>query len=108
MGGSADDGGSLVWNGLTVGNGPSVGGSANSNALNLMGNVTTNGGDFLAWAGDRAAGTGGIDGIASNGAGHKVDTGTGDIILITDRVDGTGTTAIFFETTGHFYLVPND
>jgi len=107
LGGSSSNGGSYTWNGLTVGDGPSVGASgANFNALDLYSNVTTSGGDFLAWAGDGFSG--GVDGIASDGAGDVVNTGSGDIILITDRVDGDGSTAIFFETKGHFYLVPND
>ena len=107
LGGSSSNGGSYTWNGLTVGDGPSVGASgANFNALDLYSNVTTSGGDFLAWAGDGFSG--GVDGIASDGAGDVVNTGSGDIILITDRVDGDCSTAIFFETKGHFYLVPND
>lgn len=53
LGGSSSNGGSYTWNGLTVGDGPSVGASgANFNALDLYSNVTTSGGDFLAWAGD--------------------------------------------------------
>ena len=39
--------------------------------------MTTSGGDFLAWAGDKAPGTGGISGIANDGAGDNVNTGSG-------------------------------
>jgi autotransporter-associated beta strand protein len=113
LGGSSSNGGSYTWNGLAVGDGPSIGASgANSNALNIYGNITTNGGDFLAWAG---AGSGGVNGIASDGTGTAstggdlVNVGTGDIILITDVIDGSGTHPLFFEQSGGtFTLVPND
>ena len=108
LGGSSSSGGSLIWNGLTVGNGPSEGAiGEHSNALDIWANVTTSGGDFLAWAGDKAPGTGGISGIANDGAGDNVNTGSGDIILIADALDGTGSLTLGFETTGQFTLAPN-
>ncbi|MFM8489092.1 MAG: hypothetical protein ACKOCH_22395, partial [Bacteroidota bacterium] len=80
MGGSNSNGGSYTWNGLTVGDGPSIGGAGyNAFALDLMGHVTTNGGDLLLWAGNATT----INGIGTN-AGWIVDVGAGDIILITD------------------------
>jgi autotransporter-associated beta strand protein len=114
LGGSSTNGGSYTWNGLAVGDGPSVGASgANTNALNIYGNITTSGGDILAWAG---AGVGsGIDGIANDGTGTAatggdiVNVGSGDIILITDKFDGSTGSAMFFDQNGGtFTLVPND
>jgi hypothetical protein len=107
MGGSSTTGGSMIWNGLTVGDGPSIGSfDRNFNALDLYGSVTTNDGDFLAWAGDGYSN--GVDGIASNGGAYNVNVGSGDIILITDQVNGTGVSSIVFTTTGIFTLAPND
>ncbi|MFO0468897.1 MAG: beta strand repeat-containing protein, partial [Bacteroidota bacterium] len=108
LGGSSTAGGSYTWNGLTVGNGPSIGSSGNNaNALDLFGNVTTNGGDFLAWAGNGASGGG--NGITNDGNGDVVNVGNGDIILISDVFDGSGTTTLNFRHTGGtFTLVPND
>jgi hypothetical protein len=107
IGGSSTNGGSYTWNGLTVGNGPSVG-AAGSNLIDvdLFGNVTTSGGDFLAWAGN--GGTT-ISGIGTNGSNNLVNTGSGNISLITDRVKGNaGTSPIRFQTTGTFTLAPYD
>jgi autotransporter-associated beta strand protein len=108
MGGSSSNGGSYTWNGLTVGDGPSIGTTSfNSNGLDLYGNITTAGGDFLAWAGNGAS-AGNVQGIANDGNGDVVNVGTGDIILITDAVSGTSGDAVYFrQNGGSFILVPN-
>ncbi|HEY7907037.1 MAG TPA: hypothetical protein VIC53_08990, partial [Wenzhouxiangella sp.] len=106
MGGSSSDGGTLTWNGLTVGDGPSVGSSGyNNNALDLYGAITTGGGDLFVWAGDGYSS--GVDGIGSNGSANVVNTGSGDIVLLVDQVTGDGPQSIKFETTGTFTLAPN-
>ncbi|MGO4819175.1 beta strand repeat-containing protein [Flavobacterium sp. W22_SRS_FP1] len=107
MGGSGSNGGSYTWNGLTVGDGPSIGASGfNGNAMDIYGNITTNGGDFLAWAG---VGSGGIAGIGNDGSGDIVSVGSGDIVLITDMVSGSAGAAMYFnQTGGTFTLVPHD
>jgi hypothetical protein len=108
MGGSSSNGGSYTWNGLTVGDGPSIGTTGfNNNGLDLFGNITTAGGDFLAWAGNGAL-AGNVQGIANDGSGDVVNVGTGDIILITDAVSGTSGDAVYFrQNGGSFTLVPN-
>jgi hypothetical protein len=108
MGGSSSNGGSYTWNGLTVGDGPSIGTTGfNNNGLDLFGNITTNGGDFLAWAGNGAL-AGNVQGIGNDGSGDFVNVGTGDIILITDAVSGTSGDAVYFrQNGGSFTLVPN-
>ncbi len=98
MGGSNTNGGSYTWNGLTVGDGPSVGGS-NANALDFFNSVTTNGGDVFVWAGN---GNGGTNGIASNG-NWTINSGSGDIALVAPSTSGT----IQLTTTGAISLVPN-
>ena len=105
LGGSNSNGGSYTWNGLTVGDGPSVGNPGNNfHALDLAGNVTTNGGHFLAWAGT----SWGVNGIATvPGSGNVINTGSGDITLIANQILGQGPLAIKFQTTGVFSLVPN-
>ena len=104
MGGSNTNGGSYTWNGLTVGNGPSIGSSGyNGYAMDFYGNITTNGGDVLAWAGD---GVSGSNGIITNGS--TVNTGSGDLIFIADRVWGSNSsTSIFHTGTGKVYLLPD-
>jgi hypothetical protein len=108
LGGSSSNGGSYTWNGLTVGDGPSIGSAGfNGNALDIYGNITTNGGDFLAWAGAGALST--QSGIATDGSGDIVSVGSGDIILITDMVLGSSGDAIYFtQSGGTFTLVPHD
>jgi hypothetical protein len=104
LGGSNSNGGSYTWNGITVGDGASIGVYGyNAYALDLMGSVTTNGGDFLAWAGSAER-----PGIGNDGNGDIVSVGTGDIILITDAITGTGTNPIYFtQSGGTFTLVPD-
>jgi hypothetical protein len=91
-----------------VGDGPSIGTTGfNNNGLDLFGNITTAGGDFLAWAGNGAL-AGNVQGIANDGSGDFVNVGTGDIILITDAVSGTSGDAVYFrQNGGSFTLVPN-
>ncbi len=108
LGGSNSNGGSYTWNGLTVGDGPSIGSTGfNGNAMDISGNITTNGGDFLAWAGSAAGSN--IAGIANDGSGDIVSVGSGDIVLITDMVSGTAGAAMYFtQSGGTFTLVPHD
>ena len=104
LGGSTSNGGSYSWNGLAVGDGPSVGASgANPNALDIQGHITTSGGDLLVWAGN---GYGGTNGIVTN-SGWQLNVGDGDIILITDVILGEGPSLFFKQSGGSFTLVPN-
>ena len=106
MGGSNSDEGSYTWNGLTVGDGPSIGNYLrNYNALDLYGNVTTNGGDFMAWAGSGYS-SGGY-GITTDNDAMRLNLGTGDAILITDYILGSSSQSISLKTTGQLTLVPN-
>lgn len=106
MGGSSSASGSYSWNGLTVGDGPSVGSNnSNWNGLDLFGSISTDGGDILIWAGDGYSS--GIDGIGNDGAGDIVNAGNGDITIIADYVHGSGVYAVSFRTTGHLTIAPN-
>ncbi|MCE2834957.1 MAG: autotransporter-associated beta strand repeat-containing protein [Chitinophagaceae bacterium] len=109
LGGSGSNGGSYTWNGLTVGDGPSIGSTGfNGNAMDIYGNITTNGGDFLAWAGSTVS-SGGIAGIANDGSGDIVSVGSGNIVLITDMVYGSAGAAMYFtQSGGTFTLVPHE
>ena len=101
LGGSSTNGGSYTWNGLAVGDGPSVGTAGNNaNALDLYTAVTTNGGDFLAWAGPGY--NTGTDGLANNNAG-SVNAGSGDVTIVADETAGTFPVT----TTGALTLVPH-
>jgi hypothetical protein len=106
LGGSNSNGGSYTWNNLTVGDGPSIGSANyNANGMDLRGDITTFGGDLLAWAN---TGTGaGISGIVTSG-GNEVNVGNGDIVLITPYVLGTGLSIFFRQSGGTFTLVPNN
>ena len=106
IGGSNSSGGTYIWNGLSVGDGPSIGASgANSHALDIFGPITTSGGDLLLWAGNGF--NGGTNGISTN-AGWQLNVGSGDIVLITNVVLGVNGVPIFFrQTGGTFTLVPN-
>ena len=106
-GGSTTNNGSYTWNGLAVGDGPSIGSNgSNNNALDIYGDVLTGSGDFLAWAGNGYSS--GISGLGTDGILHTVGGGSGDIIVIANEVLGptNGGQAINFVTTGHFYLTP--
>ncbi|WP_419212558.1 gliding motility-associated C-terminal domain-containing protein [Maribacter sp. X9] len=103
-GGSSSPAGTATWNGLTVGNGPSVdASSSNQNALDFHSVVlNTGGGDALFWAGN---GTGaGLAGIETH-TSSTISTGSGDIILISDDFDAVG--ALTLNTTGQLVLAPN-
>ncbi|WP_230256355.1 YDG domain-containing protein [Rhodopirellula halodulae] len=101
-GGSNSNGGSQQWNGLTVGDGASVGANGfNHNALDLFGDVSTGGGDLLLWAG--LGFDAGIDGIGMNGS-RLLSAGDGDIWLIANDFGGVGTIQV--DLTGHLRLCP--
>jgi hypothetical protein len=65
LGGSNSNGGSSIWNGLMVGDGPSIGtsGQTNYNAMDLGANISTTGGDVFIWTGDANTAGGGYRGI---------------------------------------------
>jgi autotransporter-associated beta strand protein len=101
LGGSNTNGGSYTWNGLTVGDGPSIGSSCcNQNAIDLFCNVYTSGGDFFAWAGNGVGG--GTNGIATN-ATKIIQTMNGDITFIASSTSG----AIWLRSAGLITLAPN-
>jgi len=102
-GSSASSGGSSIWNGLTVGNGPSNGGvNANWNAFDLFGNINTGGGDALLWAG--AGYNGGINGI---GVGTvSITTGAGNLTLLTNTVGTTTSGTLTLNSTGVLTIAP--
>lgn len=105
LGGSNSNGGSYTWNGLTVGDGPSIGTSGfNGNAMDIYGNITTNGGDLLVWAGNGSGG--GTDGIVTN-AGWELNVSDGDVVFITPSVLGSGPSLLLRQNGGTFTLVPN-
>ena len=97
MGGSATSQGSTIWNGLTVGDGPSINavGVTNQNAIDFSGiTLNTSGGDVFMWA---APGTGGgTQGIHFH-TSTSINTSTGDLILAADVLDGAPT----LTSTGH-------
>nr|WP_039452010.1 T9SS type A sorting domain-containing protein [Pedobacter glucosidilyticus] len=101
LGGSNSNGGSYTWNGLTVGDGPSIGSSGyNGNALDLYGSITSSNGHVFGWAGN---GGGGTNGIANNNTG-TINAGTGTITIMSDLTSGT----FPLTTSGTISLVPND
>jgi hypothetical protein len=101
LGGSSTNGGSQTWNGLAVGDGPSVGSSnANWNAMDFDGPITTNGGDVYIWVGQGHST--GVDLHFWNGS--SINSGAGDISIISDEVSNTSPCAI--TTTGHFTWEP--
>ncbi len=112
IGGSTDGGAtSSVWNGLTVGDGPSIGASgSNGNALDYGAVITTNGGDVLIWAGSGVDNNSTTDGIRVKGdIVTTISTDTGDVTLIADYIDCwvCSGTSLSIESTGHFTLLPN-
>jgi hypothetical protein len=95
-------GGSMVntWNGLTVGTrwaASSNGG--NNNAIDLAGNITTNGGDVL-----MSAWSGWLQDIAASAA-RTISTGTGDVTFLV-RHASFGSNKITINSTGTFTLAP--
>ncbi|MFV0359240.1 YDG domain-containing protein [Tropicimonas sp.] len=106
MGGSNSVGGTSTWNGLTVGDGPSVGHSGfNNNALDLFGNVTTDGGDLLVWAGNGTVAA--AHGIVTDSDGARMTLGGGDAILIADQVNGGGLVSVILDGAGAVTLAPD-
>ncbi len=102
VGGSNSTSGSYNWNGLTVGDGPSIGSTNyNCNAIDLFGPITTGEGDVLLWA-YNAAPNCGANGIVSDGS-RLINAGLGNITLIAPQTSG----AIELTSTGVISLVPN-
>lgn len=101
LGGSNSNGGSYTWNGLTVGDGPSVGSVNNNyNAIDFYGPVSTSGGDVLVWAGDGYSS--GAFGLGVY-AGAAINAGSGDITLIADYISFNDLT---LTCTGVLSLLP--
>lgn len=102
LGGSNSNGGSYTWNGLIVGDGPSVGSTNNNyNAIDFYGPVSTNGGNVLIWGG--AGYSSGISGIGVY-SGASINSGSGDITLIADNISLNDLT---ITSTGTLSLVPD-
>jgi hypothetical protein len=102
MGGSSSNGGSYIWNDLTVGDGPSIGTSGyNCNALDFWGPITTGGGDVLLWANSPGCGPASVS--LSAYLSPFINSGSGDITLIAPYTSG----AIELTSTGVISLVPH-
>ncbi len=100
MGGSNSVGGTSTWNGLTVGDGPSIRSTGyNGNWMDFYGDITTGGGDLLAWAG----GTG----MTTDPDGAIVNVGSGDVTFIADSITGGGFQSVMVSSTGHLTLAPD-
>ena len=105
IGGGKTSGGSSTWNSLTVGDGGSVATSGhNHHSVDLYGSITTNGGDVLVWA-DAGYGTDQI--VVSDSYGSAISTGSGDVTLIADYINGGGANSLTVNSTGHITLAPN-
>lgn len=104
LGGSSSNGGSYTWNGLTVGDGPSVGSVNNNwNSIDFFGPVSTNGGNVLIWGGNGYnAGTSGINNLATGSS--SINSGTGNITLIAKNIEGND---IDITSTGMLSLLPD-
>lgn len=103
VGGSNTVAGSYTWNGLTVGDGPSVGSVNNNwNGVDFIGSVSTNGGDMLVWGGNGY--NSGTTGINFWAASRSINSGTGNIILMGDNLAGND---IDIVSTGKLTLVPD-
>lgn len=108
IGGSNSTGGSVTWNGLTVGDGPSIGTiSSNLNAIDFGSNIITAGGDVFVWAGNGATNGGnvGINGLELYNGDRTINAGTGDITIITNA--GVKTYVLKLLTTGKIAIAPN-
>ena len=101
-GGSSSAAGSYTWNGLIVGNGPSVGSnSANNYAMDLFSSsIATGGGDILLWAG--AGSTSALDGMGLQNNPH-LNAGSGNVTLITRQIFNVGNT-VSITSTGKLTL----
>ena len=84
-GGSSTPAGSYTWNGLTVGDGPSVGSiGANNFGMDLFtSQINTNGGHILLWSGKGHGSNN--DGIGMNNNPH-LNAGSGNVTLITRQI----------------------
>ncbi|RYY54206.1 MAG: hypothetical protein EOO09_15200 [Chitinophagaceae bacterium] len=102
VGGSNSNGGSYNWNGLVVGDGPSVGSPNNNfNAVDFFGPVSTAGGNLFVWGGNgNASGTSGINFMSS---GSSISTGSGEVVLVGDNIEGNN---INLTSTGRLSLLP--
>lgn len=103
LGGSNTIGGSYTWNGLTVGDGPSVGSVNNNyNAIDFYGPISTSGGNVLLWGGNGyATGTSGFHVMQPSSA---INAGTGNITFIADDIVGND---LNIRTTGILTLAPD-
>jgi hypothetical protein len=101
-GGSSSAAGSYSWNGLTVGNGPSVGSSsANNYGMDLFSSsIATGGGDILLWAG--AGNVSAFDGMGLQNNPH-LNAGSGNVTLITRQIFNVGNT-VSITSTGKLTL----
>jgi hypothetical protein len=108
LGGSNSNGGTALWNGLSVGDGPSIGtvGATNWNALDLGSNITTAGGDVFIWAG--TGHSSGISGIELYTGDKTINAGNGNIIIITNAgVRSANAYSLTLKTTGKISIAPN-
>lgn len=100
--------GTAIWNGLTVGNSVAFSnGTSNMNAIDLVGNLTTNGGDVLVAADGTEDNTTFGDFVAWNAA-RTIDAGSGDISLLTEKADFSSSQghAITLITSGTLTIAP--
>lgn len=113
-GGSSTESGSLTWNGLAVGDGPSVGVStANNYAFDLNeGDISTTGGDVVLWAGTGSDHPSlNYDGFGVRNA-VAIDAGSGNVTLITEKLFDfptgglTGDGDLSVTTTGTLAIAP--
>ncbi|MDQ2778272.1 MAG: filamentous hemagglutinin N-terminal domain-containing protein, partial [Pseudomonadota bacterium] len=101
-GGSNSSAGSSIWNGLTVGNGPSRGANGyNFNAFDLNSAINTGGGQVMLWAGDGYSS--GISGLGLTGT-SSITSGSGNITLAAKQIAGTG--MLTLNSTGKLTLAP--
>jgi hypothetical protein len=107
LGGSNSNAGSMTWNGLVVGDGPSIGtsGLTNYNAMDFSGNIITSGGDIFIWTGDGYTAGGGYSGIDVYVANRNINADTGDITIIANG--GIKSNSINLITTGKISIAPN-
>ena len=106
LGGSSTTNGTKIWNGLNVGDGPSIGNTGfNHNALDLYGDITTNGGDAFIWAGDGLSSSN--RGITTDSNAMGLNLGSGDAIIIADEIKGSSN-SMTLSTTGQLTIAPNN
>jgi autotransporter-associated beta strand protein len=87
MGGSNNSNGSSTWNGLSVGDGPSVAHNTfNMNSVEVNGTFNTNGGDVYIWAGNAVNTITGRAALVPVGI-TNFNTGSGDVTFITSQLN---------------------